>query len=106
MDEIFFVDLPSAEVRGVIFAIHLERRGAETTGFDLEALANASEGFSGAEIEQAVVAALYLARERRQPLKEAHVLEELRATSPLSVVMAEKIQALRDWARTRSVPAD
>ncbi|MBA1146731.1 AAA family ATPase [Ectothiorhodospiraceae bacterium WFHF3C12] len=106
MDEIFFVDLPSADVRGEIFAIHLERRGVEAEDFNLEGLADAAEGFSGAEIEQAVVAALYLARERKQPLDETHVLEELRATSPLSVVMAEKIQALREWARSRSVPAD
>lgn len=106
MDEIFFVDLPADEVRTDIFRIHLQQRGMTPEEFDLARLAAASEGFSGAEIEQAVVSALYLARERDEDLADRHVLEELDATSPLSVVMAEKIDRLRAWAQGRSVPAD
>jgi SpoVK/Ycf46/Vps4 family AAA+-type ATPase len=105
LDEIFFVDLPQTPVREQIFAIHLRKRDADPAAFDLAQLAAASEGFSGAEIEQAVVSALYLAREQQQPLATAHVLSELGQTRPLSTVMAEKIDQLRAWARGRTVPA-
>ena len=63
-------------------------------------------GFSGAEIEQAVVSALYAAHAAQAPVDEARVLEEVRNTRPLSVLMAEQVNALRDWARSRTVPAD
>ncbi len=106
LDEIFFVDLPDARTRSRIFDIHLRKRGHDPLGFDLEALAAASEGFSGAEIEQAVVAATYLAREQGLPLDDPHLLAELGHTRPLSRVMAEQVAALRDWARDRTVPAD
>jgi hypothetical protein len=69
-------------------------------------LAQASNGFSGAEIEQAVVSAVYAAAARQQEVGDAHVLEALTQTSPLSVVMAERLQALRDWAKARAVMAD
>ena len=105
-DEIFFVDLPDMPVRAEIFRIHLERRQIDWGGFSLITLADAAEGFSGAEIEQAVVSALYAAHAAGTPLGEALMLEEIRATRPLSVVMAEKVQALRDWAASRTVPAD
>ncbi len=105
-DEIFFVDLPSPEVRAEIFAIHLEKRGHARQDFDLPALAQASEGFSGAEIEQAVVASLYAAHGRGAPLETADLLAELARTRPLSVLMAEKIAYLRAWASERTVPAD
>ena len=105
-DEIFFVDLPNAEIRQDIFRIHLRKRGVEPTGFDLPALAEASDGFSGAEIEQAVVAALYRAHASGQPLQHVGVLEALTTTQPLSVVMAEHIVALRQWAQGRTVSAD
>ncbi|MCB9550630.1 MAG: AAA family ATPase [Myxococcales bacterium] len=106
LDEIFFVDLPEAEVRAEIFAIHLRRRAFDPEGFDGAALAEASEGFSGAEIEQAIVSACYVAREREAPLDTAHLLEELARTRPLSVVMAEKVARLRAWAAERTVPAN
>lgn len=105
LDEIFFVDLPEEAVRREIFEIHLRKRGQDPARFDLARLAQASEGFSGAEIEQAVVAALYLAREQRSELDTGHVLSELSLTQPLSVVMVEKVAALRAWARGRTVPA-
>jgi len=104
-DEIFFIDLPSPETRRQIFAIHLAARRRDPAGFDLEELAAASAGFSGAEIEQAVVGALYSAFSDRGPLTTDHVLEELTATRPLSVTMSEKVEALRSWASGRTVPA-
>lgn len=105
-DEIFFVDLPGDAVRAEIFRIHLTKRDQRTNDFDLAALAAASAGFSGAEIEQAIVGALYAAHAASAPLASRHVLEELRNTRPLSVLMAEKVEALREWARSRTVPAD
>jgi hypothetical protein len=105
-DEIFFVDLPAADVRGEIFAVHLRRRGRDPARFDLPALAAASEGFSGAEIEQAVVSSLYAAFGEGLDLATEHVLAELGQTVPLSLTMREPIEALRAWARTRTVPAD
>jgi len=105
-DEIFFVDLPTDGQRVNIFEIHLTRRGLNPSTFDLLALASASEGFSGAEIEQAVVSALYAAHAQNLPPTASHLLSELGRTKPLSVVMSERVEALRDWASSRTVPAD
>lgn len=105
-DEIFFVDLPRAEVRSEIFDIHLRQRQLDPEMFDLAQLAAATEGFSGAEIEQAVVAGLYAAHARNVKVKTEHLLEEIKQTRPLSVVMAEKVSALREWAAERTVGAD
>ncbi len=105
-DEIFFVDLPKHSVRQDIFAVHLRKRQMNPQRFDLARLAQASKGFSGAEIEQAVVAALYRAHAEDCEPTGDHVLQEIRNTSPLSIVMAEKLQALRAWARERAVSAD
>ncbi|HET9483900.1 MAG TPA: AAA family ATPase [Xanthomonadales bacterium] len=105
-DEIFFVDLPSAEARREIFRVHLAKRGVELAGFDLDALAAASAGFSGAEIEQGIVSGLYAAHADGTALSQRHVTEELAQTRPLSVLMSEQVDALRAWARERTVPAD
>ncbi|MCG7996830.1 MAG: AAA family ATPase [Candidatus Thiodiazotropha taylori] len=104
-DEIFFVDLPDQEVREAIFHIHLSMRDQEPRGFDLVKLTEASEGFSGAEIEQAIVSALYSSYASKQSLDTAHILSEIEQTRPLSVLMAEKIDYLRDWASSRTVTA-
>jgi len=104
-DEIFFVDLPDAVVRRDVFELHLRKRGLLPEHFDVAALATLADGFSGAEIEQAIVAALYAAHAAKQPLDTALVAAELRNTRPLSVLMAEQVAALRDWARSRTVPA-
>ena len=106
LDEIFFVDLPSPEERAQIFELHLARRKADLIHFDLSKLVERSDGFSGAEIEQAVIAALYLARQEDAPLCTDHVVEELAATRPLSVVMDERITMLRSWAADRTVMAN
>lgn len=106
LDEIFFVDLPDAEVRTEILRVHLSRRGLDPEQFDLDGLSAASEGFSGAEIEQAVVSAFYSAHYEMAELTDAHLLGALSETRPLSVVMAEKITALRQWAANRTVPCN
>ncbi|HRO25846.1 MAG TPA: AAA family ATPase [Luteimonas sp.] len=105
-DEIFFVDLPDADTRAQVFALHLRRRGLDPAQFDLPALAQAADGFSGAEIEQAIVAALYAAHANGAPLNDFLLRAELRQTRPLSVLMREQVEALRAWALGRTVPAD
>jgi hypothetical protein len=104
-DEIFFVDLPTPAERREIFAVHLEKRKRNPALFDLAALAAASEGFTGAEIEQAVVSALYTAFSKGMEVTSAIIAAELSATRPLSVTRAEEVAALRDWARDRTVTA-
>ncbi|HQQ63648.1 MAG TPA: AAA family ATPase [Pseudomonadales bacterium] len=106
LDEIFFVDLPDAETRKEIFSIHLVKRKQNPSSFDLQQLADAAEGFSGAEIEQAIVAAIYTAMARHQDLHAEALLEEIARTRPIAVVMAEEISALRAWAQGRTVSAD
>ncbi len=105
-DEIFFVDLPDADARAALFALHLKKRGRDPAAFDVAKLAAASEGFSGAEIEQAIAAGLYTAFSAKTQLSTDIVLAEIRGTQPLSVTRAEDIQALREWAKARAVPAD
>ena len=104
-DEIFFVDLPDHATRGELFRLHLSKRKVEWSGFSLDDLAQASDGFSGAEIEQAIVSALYAAHADKVPVDEPRLIAELRNTRPLSVLMAEQVNGLREWARTRTVPA-
>src|SRR5262249_23260919 len=105
-DEIFFVDLPNAAARGALYGLHLKKRGREAGQFDLPKLAAASDGFSGAEIEQSIVAALYTAFSAKQQLATEILVAEIRTTQPLSVTRAEDVAAIRDWARTRAVAAD
>ncbi|HEY2798813.1 MAG TPA: AAA family ATPase [Thermoanaerobaculia bacterium] len=105
VDEVFFIDLPNAAARTEIFRLHLARRGEDPARFDGAALGQASAGFSGAEIEQVVVSALYEARAGGYPLDTAALLVAIRSTRPLSVLRAEEIAALRAWAAGRCVPA-
>jgi len=104
-DEIFFVDLPGREAREAIFRIHLTKRRRDPANFDVGALVEASDGFSGAEIEQAVVSALHGAFSERGELTTERVERVVRESPPLSVTMAEKVAALRRWAEGRCVPA-
>ncbi len=105
-DEVFFVDLPSAAARADVLGIHAARRGVELGPDALEGLSAATEGFSGAELEQAIASAEYAAHAEGRPVDAEHVMAEIHATRPLSVVMAERVSALRRWASTRTVPAD
>jgi len=105
-DEIFFVDLPNADVRAALFALHLRKRGRDAAAFDVAKLAAASEGFSGAEIEQAIAAGLYTAFSAKAQLSTDILLAELHGTRPLSVTRAEDIRGVREWASSRAVAAD
>ena len=105
-DEIFFVDLPTAAVRKQILAIHLKKRNRDPRQFDLARLAELSEGYSGSEIEEAVMAALHEAYADKAELDTDRIAAALETSPPLSVTMGEKVQALRDWAQGRCVPAD
>jgi SpoVK/Ycf46/Vps4 family AAA+-type ATPase len=104
-DEIFFVDLPTPEERCDIFKIHLNKRREDITRFDLEQLAKMSDGFSGAEIEQALIAAMYEAFAQDREFTQLDIIAALKATLPLSRTMQEQVTALRDWARQRARPA-
>ncbi len=105
-DEIFFVDLPSASNRTDILNIHLQKRNLDPKAFDLNALTEATEGFSGSEIEQAIVSAMYTAHAQGRGLSQEDLLTEIRQTRPLSVVMAENVEGIRRWATDRTVPCD
>lgn len=102
LDETFFVDLPDAAERADIFRIHLQKRGRDVNDFDLPALAEATPGFSGAEIEQCVIAALFDAYAADGALTTAHLDRAARASVPLSRTMKEPIDRLRDWAEGRA----
>jgi len=105
-DEIFFVDLPNPTTREALFALHLKKRGRDSDRFDLQKLSAASNGFSGAEIEQAIASGLYTAFAAKQQLTTDILLSELKSTQPLSVTRSEDIAVIREWAHTRAVPAD
>lgn len=105
-DEIFFVDLPDADMRRVIFEIHMEKRGLPSRNFDLAELAAMTEGFTGAEVEQAVVSAIYSASARGEDMAIEHVRDAIVNTRPLSLIMAEQMNQLRAWAASRAVPAN
>ncbi len=104
-DEIFFVDLPGDVARREIFRIHLRKRDREPDRFDLDTLVEVSEGFSGAEIEEAIKSALHTAFDQGGSLETEHLLTAMDSTSPISVTMKEKIESLRTWARGRCKPA-
>ena len=104
-DEIFFVDLPSSAERQDIFRIHLGKRRSDITRFDLEQLTKVSDGFSGAEIEQAIIAAMYDAFAQDREFTQLDIIAAIKATLPLSRTMIEQVTALRDWARQRARPA-
>jgi hypothetical protein len=104
-DEIFFVDLPNVKLRKDIFRIHLLKRGLKPVEFNCDLLARESTDFNGAEIEQAVISALYRATSEKEPIATKHIVEQLRLTKPLAVVKQEDVARLRDWAKDRTVPA-
>ena len=105
-DEIFFVDLPKKFTRRRIFEIHLKKRGRDPATCNLMALADAADGFSGAEIEQAIISAMHEAFADQAEVDTNRILQALRSSPPLSVTMAERVERLRAWAKGRCVPAD
>jgi SpoVK/Ycf46/Vps4 family AAA+-type ATPase len=104
-DEIFFVDLPNEEERKEIFRIHLQKRRRDISRFDLDQLTKVCEGFSGAEIEQGLISAMYEAFAQGREFTQLDIIAAIRATLPLSKTMNEQVTALRDWARQRARPA-
>ncbi|HVN19902.1 MAG TPA: AAA family ATPase [Dongiaceae bacterium] len=104
-DELFFVDLPNQAERKQIFAIQLAKRKRNPAEFDLDRVAHAAKGYSGAEIDAAVQGALYAAYSEKKQLSTQTLIDALGQTVPLSTTRAEEIAALRDWAKTRAVPA-
>jgi SpoVK/Ycf46/Vps4 family AAA+-type ATPase len=104
-DEIFFVDLPDFDERKQIFRIHLKKRGRDPKKFKIDELAEITDGYSGAEIEQIVVGALFLAFDAGRELKAADIKEEANSVVPLSIMMREDIARLRQWAEMRTRPA-
>jgi len=104
-DELFFVDLPNQAERKQIFSLELLRRNRRPGDFDLDRVAAAARGHSGAEIHAAIQAALYASFSSKQPLATTSLIDALAETIPLSTTRGEEIQKLRDWACTRAVPA-
>ena len=105
-DEIFFVDLPDVQERSSILEIHLKLRNQKPSDFDLERLSAETNGFSGAEIEQVIITALYRALHGKTDLTTESLIQEVHATIPLSVSRREQIEELRAWARQRFVSAN
>ena len=106
LDEIFFVDLPNLKDRLGIIRIHLNKRHVMLETDDIQAISKASDGFTGAEIEQAIVSALYSAKAKNQTVNAEHILNAIDSTVPISVVRSEDIHALRLWAKERAVMAN
>jgi AAA+ superfamily predicted ATPase len=105
LDEIFFVDLPTERERHEVFRIHLARRGRSAQQLDLDELARRSEGFSGAEIEEAIISALYDSFSRQADMDQQTLCASLAETVPLSKTMSEELGRLRAWAQGRARPA-
>jgi len=104
-DEIFFIDLPASAERREIWAIHVARRKRDPALFDLIELAQLTEGYSGAEIEQAVIAGLHFAFAEGTDLQQKHLVRAVQETIPLATTMGEDITRQREWAKTRTRPA-
>jgi SpoVK/Ycf46/Vps4 family AAA+-type ATPase len=105
-DEIFFIDFPNLEARAQIFSIHLKKRKRDPNRFDIPALSAAAEGYSGAEIEQAIISAMHDSFTAKAELTSDRIIHSLKNSPPLSVTMREKIETLRHWAHGRCLPAD
>jgi SpoVK/Ycf46/Vps4 family AAA+-type ATPase len=101
-DEMFFVDLPDAIGRAEILKIHLRKRKRDAEKFDMKALAEMTDGFSGAELEQVIVSSLYTAFSSGSDITTEILLSEAKQTVPLSRTMTERITALRNWAKERA----
>ena len=104
-DEIFFIDLPSPDEREEIFNIHIKKRKRDPAKFDMKQLGRESEGYSGAEIEQAVISGLFDAFVANRDLTTEDVLKNVKESIPLSQTMREQIGEIREWAKMRARPA-
>ncbi|MDW8052599.1 MAG: AAA family ATPase [Armatimonadota bacterium] len=98
-DEVFFLDLPTYEERKEIFAVHLRKRGRLPQDYDLDLLARKSQGYVGAEIEQAIIDAMYVGFHAGREFTTEDILQSLKRQVPLSIAQREVIEALRQWLR-------
>jgi SpoVK/Ycf46/Vps4 family AAA+-type ATPase len=103
-DEIFFVDLPNIKERETLISIHLKKRGFEPSDFNVQYIAQKTESFSGAEIEQAIISALYNVVSENKKLDDKKILQEVIMTKPLAIMKAEDIDVLRLWAKEKTLP--
>ncbi len=104
-DEIFFVDLPKPDERKEIFNVHIKKRQRNPEKFDINLLAKSTEGFSGAEIEEAIISAMYSAFPQDREITTEDVIHAADETVPLSETQYEQIQKLREWAKNRTRPS-
>ncbi len=104
-DEIFFCDLPDREDRRQILDIHLRKKNRDPGQFEMDKLVDATVDYSGAELEQAVIAALYDAFDSGNDLTTEGLLKTTSELVPLAITMREMIEQMREWARTRARPA-
>jgi ATP-dependent 26S proteasome regulatory subunit len=100
-DEIFFVDLPSDEEREIIFNIHLQKRNRKPKKFDIKKLVDATEGYTGAEIEQVIIDAMFVSFGEKSEITTEHILSVIEQTSPLSTINSSQIERLRSWSKNR-----
>jgi SpoVK/Ycf46/Vps4 family AAA+-type ATPase len=104
-DEIFFVDLPNVHERLEILDIHLRRKGRDPLNYDLLAVAEETDRWSGAELEQLVISALFYSFSADRELAQEDLVRVARETVPLAVTMDDRLKELREWARPRARPA-
>lgn len=102
-DEIFFVDLPDDSEREEIWKIHLDQRKLYYTQNNLNSLVEASDGFTGAEIEAAIISAMYEGfSDNCRVISSVDIIKELKESVPISITMKENIESLRNWSRSRA----
>lgn len=104
-DDIFFVDLPTVHERLEILEIHVRRRGRSVEDFDLGLIAEETDRYSGAELEQLVIAAMFASFAAGRELRQEDLVRVVKDTIPLAVTMDDRLKELRDWARPRARPA-
>ncbi len=103
-DEIFFVDLPDISVREELIKIHLKKRNYVSDRFDIKLLAEKTENYSGAEIEQAIISAIYNTVTDKKDLDTTQILDQINSTKPLAVIKEEEVMVLREWAKNKTIP--
>ena len=104
-DEVFFVDLPDVHERLQILEIHIKNRDRDPDDFDLLQAAEETEKYSGAELEQVVIEALFNAYAENRTMQRRDLIKVVRDTVPLAITMDDRLKALREWARSRTRPA-
>lgn len=105
-DEVFFVDLPSPVERAAILGAAIRQHGRDPAAFDLASIAEACDGFTGAELAALVPDAMFAAfADDARQVTAADLITAARATVPLSKTAADKVKTLRDWAQGRARPA-